>query len=152
MTTSYEVCSMEFNDTATQLSELLDCMSTADADSRKDVATGLDAFFLIYAGALVLYVYIFWTMATVGVWLLVDIAVFALSCNCFTHARSFRCHNTILNYAIDHPSTALCKLVLPCFVLDPSVPKMPRMVSSLHGLACYKFCMSLLLMMIPYFH
>ncbi len=51
---SYEVCSMEFNDTSTQLSELLVCMSTADADSRKELATGLDAFFLIFAGALVL--------------------------------------------------------------------------------------------------
>ena len=56
MTTSYEVCSMEFNDTSTQLSELLACMSTAETDNRKDLATGLDAFFLIYAGALVLYV------------------------------------------------------------------------------------------------
>ena len=54
--TSYEVCSMEFNDTSTQLSELLNCMSTAETDSRKDLATGLDAFFLIFAGALVLYV------------------------------------------------------------------------------------------------
>lgn len=53
MTTSYETCAMEFNDTDTQLSELLACMSTADTDSRKDLATGLDAFFLIYAGALV---------------------------------------------------------------------------------------------------
>jgi hypothetical protein len=47
---------MEFNDTSTQLSELLACMSTADSDSQKSLATGLDAFFLIYAGALVLYV------------------------------------------------------------------------------------------------
>ena len=47
---------MEFNDTATQLSELLACMSTADTDRRTDLATGLDAFFLIFAGALVLYV------------------------------------------------------------------------------------------------
>ena len=53
MTTSYETCAMEFNDTDTQLSELLACMSTADTNSRKDLATGLDAFFLIYAGALV---------------------------------------------------------------------------------------------------
>lgn len=53
MTTSYETCAMQFNDTETQLSELLACMSTTDSDSRKDLATGLDAFFLIYAGALV---------------------------------------------------------------------------------------------------
>lgn len=51
---SYEVCSMEFNDTSTQLSELLACMSTTEADGRTNLATGLDAFFLIFAGALVL--------------------------------------------------------------------------------------------------
>jgi hypothetical protein len=34
-------------------SEFLACMSTTDAASRKDLATGVDAFFLIYAGALV---------------------------------------------------------------------------------------------------
>jgi hypothetical protein len=52
--TSYETCSMEFNDTATQLPELLACISTEEADSHADLALGLDAFFLIYAGALVL--------------------------------------------------------------------------------------------------
>jgi hypothetical protein len=57
-TTSYETCSMEFSDTSTQLAELLACISTAEQASRVDIATGLDAFFLIYAGALVLYVYI----------------------------------------------------------------------------------------------
>jgi hypothetical protein len=51
--TSYETCAIEFNDTSTQLSELLACMSTTDADLRQDLATGVDAFFLIYAGALV---------------------------------------------------------------------------------------------------
>jgi hypothetical protein len=56
MTTAYETCSLQFNDTATQLSELLACMSTSDQERRTDLATGVDAFFLIFAGALVLYV------------------------------------------------------------------------------------------------
>jgi hypothetical protein len=51
--TSYEACSM-FNDTETQLSELLACISTEEAATHSDLAAGLDAFFLIYAGALVL--------------------------------------------------------------------------------------------------
>jgi hypothetical protein len=55
--TSYEECSAEFPDVSTQLPELLKCLSTAQDEARADLALGLDAFFLIYAGSLVLYVF-----------------------------------------------------------------------------------------------
>ena len=75
---------MEFNDTATQLSELLACMSTADTDRRTDLATGLDAFFLIFAGALVLYVgnyiYIYYIYIYIYIlyWLLLLMMLFCI--------------------------------------------------------------------------
>jgi hypothetical protein len=45
---SFATCSAEFPDTATQLPEFLECLST-------ELSAGLDAFFLIFSGALVLY-------------------------------------------------------------------------------------------------
>ena len=52
--TNYHACKAEFPDSATQLDALLECISTAHSAESTDIATGLDAFFLISAGALVL--------------------------------------------------------------------------------------------------
>ena len=122
---------MEFNDTATQLSELLACMSTADTDRRTDLATGLDAFFLIFAGALVLYVgnyiYIIYTLLVVVV---DDVVVLYHDRYGRTQHHTFTQTHTflLLLLLIILLLTALCKLDLLCFVPDLSVPKMPRMV------------------------
>ena len=134
---------MEFNDTATQLSELLACMSTADTDSRTDLATGLDAFFLIFAGALVLYVgnylYIYIYIYYIY-WLLLLMSLFCFMIDMEEHNATL---SLKLTYFFFFPLllliilllTALCKLVLPCFAPDPSVPKMPRMVRTLMSLS-----------------
>lgn len=53
--TTFEACSAEFPDSAAQLPELLNCLATAADEKAADLASGLNAFFLIYAGALVLY-------------------------------------------------------------------------------------------------
>jgi hypothetical protein len=53
--TAFQTCAAEY-DNATQLPELIQCVSDAAESAKQDVASGLDAFFLIYAGALVLYV------------------------------------------------------------------------------------------------
>ena len=48
-------CSAEFPDTATELGNLLECMSNAQSAATDSLGAGIDSFYLIFAGALVYF-------------------------------------------------------------------------------------------------
>eukprot|EP00934_Nitzschia_sp_Nitz4_P001687 Nitzschia sp. Nitz4//scaffold12_size214221//81935//83673//NITZ4_001497-RA/size214221-augustus-gene-0.7-mRNA-1//1//CDS//3329535011//1687//frame0 len=70
MTTIYESCAALYPDSSTQLDELLKCISTEHSaalqEETTDLAGGIDAFYLIFAGALVYFMQTGFAMLCAG--------------------------------------------------------------------------------------
>eukprot|EP00804_Cyclotella_cryptica_P007625 CCRYP_015228-RF/>CCRYP_015228-RF protein AED:0.38 eAED:0.38 QI:261/1/0.66/1/1/1/3/0/126 len=64
MSSAYEVCTSQHG---SELSvELLQCVSDAAENGRNDISSGLNSFFLIYAGALVFFMQVGFAMLCAG--------------------------------------------------------------------------------------
>lgn len=144
MATFFETCAAEFGDNVTAL---VGCVSDLHQEKDKSISGGLDAFFLIFAGAMVLYVsfylcgsslrLLYFIVAVCVGWLPLVVGSFVVRCCArllWQCGSSFLCgrHHffslcscrRLLCDPHTYARAVLCKPALPCFAPDRSVPRM----------------------------